>query len=82
MMKKKIAFIKKTDKEDLSALIEDYARNSATEIMARYRKPKGYKIKYIATVCRNQCFHNIENEKERQNRQNARFNLYYCNIER
>ena len=68
IVKKQNAGYKLISKEDCIELIEDYARNSATEIMARYKKPKGYRIKYLATVCRNQCFHNIERENEKINR--------------
>lgn len=41
---------------------DEIAIQSAADIMARYKKPKGYKIQYIATVCRNQCFYRCDRE--------------------
>lgn len=48
--------------------IKDYALLSATRIMARFLK-RDYKIEFLATVCRNEVFSRMYNEKEKFNRE-------------
>ena len=43
----------------------DYSMQATVNIMNRYKKPKGYKIDYLVTVCRNECFSLTQKAKEK-----------------
>ena len=45
--------------------ILDYSMQATVNIMNRYKKPKGYKIDYLVTVCRNECFSLTQKAKEK-----------------
>jgi len=45
--------------------VKDYALKACVNIMARYRKPKGYFIRYLPTVCRNECVSQIYRAQEK-----------------
>lgn len=62
-IKKKLKNIKRAD-------IDELALDGTISILARYKKPKGYYIQYLLTVCRDMAFYQLYNEqREREDKE-------------